>query len=365
MAEDKNQHNQPIDWKLREKDWVEEIKNSEAIQHYFKGFLPSSVEDFIKHYVHEKYMWHNYSDLYKDSIDNENLQWVESARHHLQFILQKKLFDAQCLWRAEKVKFEGVELCADFQVWENDIFNCPFIDPITERDIDLYAAYLQQNNVDLTDDGSWQDHEEIKEAYNSNNGNRNFPEWYDFHNGRTGNGVLMTLPDVRGEKEEFYCDLHHAQQREANKEEDENWEKNRDKRPWIRYYEKDTMNWFVTTFENKDIQTLYKDYTFANRHRDEEIDWMQIIKELLHADEHVPIEAHYDCLEALEIAYEKYRCKKIAGALWAAFEEYVMNRQLGIAFEPNGTSYKWLKKIYLENVLHGRKLNGEPEDLNF
>ena len=365
MSLHENSKEQPINWELRKDDWKRQLEKSEAIQNYFKNYLPSSVESFIKNYVHEKYMWHNFSDLYKDSIDDEGLQWVEAASVHLGYILQKKLFDAQCLWRAEKVIFEGVELCADFKVWESNVLNCPFIDPISREDIELYAAYLQQNNVDLCEPESWQEYEEIIEAYKTDNESSNFPEWYEFHNGRTGNGILMSLPDIRGEKENFYIELTREQLREANKEENELWEKNRDKRPFINFYDEHTMKWFVTTFENKEVQTLYKDYTFANRHRDEEIDWMQIIKELLHADEYIPIESHVDCLEGLKIAYERYRCKKIAEALPAAFEEYEMNKQLGIAFETTGRGYDWLKKMQLEGILQGRKLNGEPGDLNF
>ncbi len=238
-----NKDDHPIDKATQEKQWLEELKNSEAVQKYLAGFNPDSVDSFLKDYLFRKSIWHSGATYLTGNIENEQIQWVNTAFEHLEIIQQKKLFDAQCLWRAEKIKFAGVEICEDFKVWENDVLNCPFIEPVNEEDIDLYALYLRQNNADAEVEpyGEWQEYDEIKEAYNTSNANRNFPEWYDFHNGRTGNGTLMLLPDIRGEKEEFYCDLHFDHQHEQNKDRDREWEEKREKRPWLHGYEDDTL----------------------------------------------------------------------------------------------------------------------------
>ena len=357
-----------IDADAQKKLWLEELQNSESVKNYLNRFNESSTKDFLKDYVHKKSIWNTYADLYADSIEKEQLQWINTAFKHLELILQKKLFDAQCLWRAEKISFENIEICEDFKVWEYDVFNCPFIEPVNEQDIDLYARYLLQNNAEaLTDEyGDWQNYEEIKEAYNTNNENRNFPEWYDFHNGHTGRGTLMLLPDIRGEKEKFYYDLHFEQQRELNKKDHEEWEKNRDKRPCLHGYDEDTIKYFVSTFENKEEQNLYNDYAFANRHRDEKDTLMDITDALLKADEFVPIESHYDWFEALQLALNRHTCKKIAEALPMALEQYQMNIQMGIAFPAEGKNeHNPLREIWLQNILNGRRLNGDPEDLNF
>ena len=358
----------PVDMEVQKEQWLTELQNSEAVQNYLSEFRTTSADGFLKDYVFQKSLWHSHADYYTGYIENEQLQWINTAFEHLEMILQKKLFDAQCLWRAEKVTYAGVDICEDFKVWERDIFNCPFIEPVNEQDIELYGSYLRQNNVDeeVNHWGEWQDYDEIKEAYNSDNANRDFPEWYDFHNGRTGSTVLMLLPDIRGEKEKFYYDIHFAHQRELNKKDSEEVESNWDERPWIKSYDPGTIKYFVSTFENKAELALYNEYAFANRHRDEEETLHAVTRELLKADEPVPIEAHYDWFEALQLALSTYRRKKIAEALPMALEQYQINIQMGIAFpRDKENSYVQFRVIWLKNLLNGRRLNGEPEDLNF
>ena len=52
----------------------------------------------------------------KDADKNEctRLKWIDSTFRHFEIILQKKLCDAQCLWRAEMTEYDGVKLWADF-----------------------------------------------------------------------------------------------------------------------------------------------------------------------------------------------------------------------------------------------------------
>ncbi len=352
----------------QEKIWLEELKNSEAVQKYLEGFNSISSTHFMENYVRQKYYWHLNPELNARNNEAEQLKWIESAFGHLEMILQKKLFDAQCLWRAEKVKFKEISICEDFIVWENDVFNCPFIEPVNEDDIAMYSQYLQQNNADpdFCSYGEWQDYPEIKEAYETNNGNRDFPEWYDFHNGRTGAGALMTLPDIRGEKEKFYYEIHFANKQELEKEQIAEAERKYDSRPWLEYPDEDFIKWFVTTYENKQVQKVYEEYAWANRNADKKEDVMFEFNDLINADEPVPIEAHYDWYEGLKKTQNSYRCKKIAEALPMALEQYQMNIQMGIAFPAEKKSFhNQVREIWLGNILSGRKLNGEPEDLNF
>ncbi|HRI21625.1 MAG TPA: hypothetical protein PLA68_11760, partial [Panacibacter sp.] len=315
----KSYHDQQIENANKAKEqlakWKAEIESSESMQNYFKGFQPASVQSFINNYISKKSLWVNYGEHYKRKNEAEELQWETAAFKHLEYIQQKKLFDTQCLWRAEKITLPGVEICFDFRIWEQDILNCPFIEPVSEKDIDLYAQYLLQSNVDIDElqwFESWQDYTEIKEAYNTDNANRNFPEWYDFHNGRTGAGVLMLLPDTRGEKEKFYRHLYAESIKEERETKLAEYNATRDKRPYIREYEEGFMQWFVTTFESKDVQELYKSFTWGHRNDSMKERIEDNIRLLLTAEEHVPVESHYNWIEALEIAVEKFRCKKIA-----------------------------------------------------
>lgn len=364
---------QQIDYSNREtyiNEWRQEINNSEAIQNYLSGFETNSAESFIASYLDKKFNWYYHADRNEKNNEWEKIKWVDTAFDHLEIILQKKLFDVQCLWRAEKLTIPEISICYDFIVWENNVLNCPFVEPVNEQDIGLYMQYLQQNNVDLDTQWHfqepWQDYEEIKEAYNTNNGNRNFPEWYEFNNGRTGTGVLMQLPDIRGDKEKFYRDLYNANRNELNKVQQEEWEKKRDKRPWLKGYDEDVLKYFVTTFENRTVNNYYNEYSDANRHVYKKEDIERLTDQMINTDEFIPIEAHYNWVEALEKALERYKCKKIAENLPLALEQYQMNIQMGIAFPDKDRSHHHeIWKLYEQTIIEGRKLNGEPEDLNF
>ena len=160
--------NEALDEKELKKQWRKEIEENEAMQNYFKSFNSSSVKSFIDNYINNKMGWMRFGDFYKEKAEREASQWIELAHEHLQAILQKKLFDIQCLWRAEQVQLEGVEICFDFTIWEKEIWNCPFIEPITAKDIVMYSDYLQTAELQLHDCydlNEWQNYEEIKESY--------------------------------------------------------------------------------------------------------------------------------------------------------------------------------------------------------
>ena len=183
-----------------------ELKNNAWLKDYLLQTYPNARERFLDEYAGEKIRWLEYGEQQKEKLEDEDLQFYHTAFNKLEEIQQKKLFDVQCQWRAEKLVIPEIKISFDFGYWEKNILNCPFIEPITENEIDLYNQYMLSNNYENHIDWflSWQNYEQIKLAYVSENENANFPEWYDFHNGRTGSSVFMLLPDIRGEKEEFY-----------------------------------------------------------------------------------------------------------------------------------------------------------------
>lgn len=352
---------EPIDIEAQKKQWQEELQNSEAVQHYFNGFHEAASQAFINYYLEKKAVWHKNQEISAELNEETDLRWITGSFVHFEVILQKKLFDVQCLWRAEKIILKEVEITGDFDIWENNVFNCPFIEPVNEADITMYSQYLLQNIDEAKVDEyfEWQLYGEIKEAYNTNDADVNFPEWYDFHNGRTGNGALMLLPDIRGDKEQFYIDLHFDIHRVAAA-----LAETRDDRPWMDFTDDDLIKWFVHTFEDKKVQRAYNNHARLFKDEDKREELESIIDQLLLADEFVPIEAHYDWYEALENALNRYRCKKIVEAMPIALEQYQMNIQMGICFSEK-RKRDFPRDAWMEQILNGRKLNGEPEDLNF
>ncbi|MGK4568252.1 hypothetical protein [Flavobacterium sp. 3HN19-14] len=91
---------------LKEKElkikWIQELENNESIQNYLKQFHDASTNNFIKDYATQKYFWFKYGDSFKERAENKRTKWINYAHSHLEVILQKKLFDLQCLWRANR-----------------------------------------------------------------------------------------------------------------------------------------------------------------------------------------------------------------------------------------------------------------------
>ncbi len=348
--------------------WRKELEQNEAVQNYFKNYNNSSIDSFVNSYLSYKYLWYKYGNMYKQMTEDNQSQWIELAHEHLEIILQKKLFDLQCLWRAEQIKLEGVSICFDFDVWEHDIFNCPFIEPITKSDVKLYQEYLSKGDVEIDRFSigvEWQNYDDIKEAYHADNSEIELPSWYEFHNLRTGNTKLLLLPDIRGEKEQFYQDLYFKNKEKhelqgAQPASNPNW----DSRPSLSFYDNQVVSFFVKTFENKEIQNKHIHYTEANSNENDEY-YEEIFREMLDAKEPIPIKANYDFKEALALAYNEYRCTKIIAHLPLALEQYQFNIKMGFSVGDQEEFYDDLRKKYVERFLDGRELNGEERTLDF
>ncbi|MGB4775527.1 MAG: hypothetical protein WBP45_10165, partial [Daejeonella sp.] len=349
----------------------EELRTEERFVNYFKDFHPKSVDSFIDNYAYKRFLWMRYGPMYKKLNDEEDTKWINTAYEHLGFIQQKKLFDAQCLWRAEKVKFEGVQICYDFHYWEETVLYCPFIEPLNEGDINLYMEYLNQNNADISSHfrDSWQDYDGIKDAYNNEEAYRDFPEWYDFYNTRKGTGAYLILPDIRGKKEEFYRELYFEEKNKAYREEVKKQEEVTEKRPWLKdTYDKEHLTFFVNTFEDKQTQIYFKAYE-RNCYDSEEEEFEEIVRFLLAAGEPIPISAQYDFRDALRQARDQYTAKKIAEFLPYALEQHRLNLSIGVSLDETELKSREVRKErrnkLIEIILAGRKLNGEPEDFNY
>ena len=331
---------------------------------------PDSKESFAGNYAEDKVRWIEWGPKHIVWQESDDLQWVDDAFNRLKEIQQKKLFDLQCLWRAEKVEVPEVEASVDFEAWEWNILNCPIIDPIDDDDVEIYRQYLASNNFEFEQWflDNWQEYDEIKEAYQNENANRNFPDWYDFHNGRTGKGVYMTLPNVRGEKEEHYANL---SIQEEQKESEVRMQQaannpNIDRRPGISYHKKGFVTWFVSTFEDKETQEMFRDYGG-------EIQWdsqSEVIENnvdlLRKAGKPISIDGWHDWREALQRCADKYSIMKISEALPAAYEQYKMQLEMGLPFIEEDPGY-WddIVKLEKERILNGREMTGEDRNFDF
>lgn len=368
MSEDKK-----IDYEALCNQWEKELMENPVVQEYCKPYRKEFLEHFCKAYAKKKSYGLKYGEMYQRHNEMKENEWIDAGYEHLSIIQQKKLFDAQCLWRANQLDLKEIEIGFDFRVWEEDVLNCPFIEPITEQEVDWYCQYLSQNNVELKRGWleDWQDYEGIKEAYETDNGNRNLPDWYEFHNGKTGNGTLLILPDVRGEREEFYRELYREDYRKENATSAYVRDPELNK-PFMNFLDSNLQIEVAKQIEDKHTLRLMQEYvrgtehhyTYENERADEDF---RYLSEIL---EPVPIESHYDYRQALSKAVESYKCRKIAEHLHYAFQKYEGIRKIGFALgtekeKEQFKSYTQMGKNWKESVLKGRELNGEPRDFKF
>lgn len=346
---------------------AEDLKNNAPLQEYLTRFRSSCLEDFFKTYINEKYSWYKYSETNIRNRNSHDLHYINTANYHLQVIQQKKLFDLQCLWRAEKVTIPGIEICHDFMCVSDNILNCNFIEPVSEEDVEMYQQYLlspathHEAALDIYNMEFMQHEDLLLAARNDEEAICDFPEWYEYHNVLTGNGTYLNLPDIRGRKEEHYRAIHFKKE---NEESNKTPQQPYDSRPFINVYEREIMDHIVEQFEDLYTKNYYRAYRWSYDNRNDQETMENIMDILYSAEEHVPVEGHYDWKEALRRAAYKYEAKKVAETLPEAFAQYQLNRSMNIAF-PHKDSYNdELREIWASSILSGRRLSGEPEDFN-
>lgn len=367
----KDRYNKSVTELQEEKElktkWHKEILENPSLQEYFKKFHPVSIDTFISFYLTEKYLAYKYADSYERLVEEKRSRWIDAAHVHLKIIQHKKLFDLQCLWRAEQITLEEVQITYDFLIWQDDILNCPFIAPISKADIEMYQDYLLTADIDYklsSDLYDLQNYDEFKEDYTSDGDEGSaLPDWYEYHNLRTGNTALMILPDIRGDKEAFYKNLYREERQKSMPPSAPYVPENR---PFLSTDDLQNMTFFVNTFENEETRKKYANYSEINKkNKSGDSRFNELLLKMELEDEHIPIEAHYDFKQALYTAYNKFNLKNIAAHLPLAHEQYLFNRKMGFTIASEDDFYKGLRDGVREMILNGREINGEPRDFNF
>lgn len=343
---------------------TEELKSNPTCQKFLQDYEESTHESFLRDYAATK------ADIMLDYAEMEiksefgDRTFKAYAEERIWDIQQKKMFDLQCQWRAEKVKLPGVESTKDFIYWENDIKICPWIPPITTADIELYADFLNSNNEDLTSfhvHESWQDYEEFKQYEQNSDDGCALPEWYEFHNIRTGNMALMQLPDIRGEKEEYYRRVW------FDKTYGSDYDERQSKRKPLLFFSDDADRMkLIHKLESKRFIKQLGRYFELQNNEDTEDYLEECFRFLLNVGQGFPMLAHNDWREAIIETKNRYVNQQIAANLPLVFEEYQMRMELNIAHQLTNSKdhYDFVQSLK-EPVLNGRKLNDEPADFNF
>jgi hypothetical protein len=378
------------------KQTLERFAQDKEVQEYLQEFQPSSVQSVLESYAWQKAKWLVDKPGSEWCLEYTALKTPLEAQDCLGNIQQKKLFDKQCLWRAEMFTHPAIETTADFNYWERNILNCPFIDPITEDDIELYIEFLKEYlGENLTFLGSWQDYntynsahatvskmmqqppeekeEEDNEAYDEEDKDENnlMPPWYTFVNQRRGDGHYLLQPDKRQEKEWFYSRKANAEQTELAKE---RFKLNPpDTRPYLQLFKREDIEMFINDYEENadEILSAYDIHQkLYNSPEEEKMYWVnEAWEELKDCTEPFEIAAGVtDWKEALIKTARQWTNTKLVRMLPFYYDEYLFRRGSGIANtcdEEQVATYRRMADDYKKTILRGRELSGEPADLNF
>jgi hypothetical protein len=344
-----------------------ELAENEGIQEYLSQYSEFNRSHFLQSYSHQKYMWTKFADTFEREAENDALDYLPSAEGGLWEIQQKKLFDLQCRWRAGEMELEGVQTTQDFRHWEYDIRICPFLDPITEAEVELYVSYLNSPYAcQYYWAAAYQTYYSIKDDY-LNDAQGFTPLWYAYHYTFTQSSRLLQLPDLKGDAEFRYTDAVYkhsiAEQKKAGTYKEPTPIEDR---PDIDAHNKEDMERFIKKFESKVDYNRYLHY-MNSKDKDifnEEVELALSILE--DSTEPIPIAANSDWRKAIQEAATLYRNRKIARAIPQAYANYLFKVQTGISYEsvhPREDN-QWMD-VYEQNILKGRKLLGEPENFEY
>jgi hypothetical protein len=343
----------------------EELKNSSRYKEYFNKFNPISVEAFIENYAVKKSRYVTYGKMLNNLYENANLRRQIEAEEHLREIQRKKLFDIECQWRAEVITIPEIQISTDFEYWNKNIESCSFVGNVTDDEFELYINYLASDDFyDFKLEYKFLSYSEIKDTYKEYG---SIPPWFEYYDLRRGTGSLLLLPDIRGQKEEYYFTIWQNNISKTKGTEKKRKTK-RDLRPYLKCYDLSTIEEFIKEYEDTDVLEYFRLYENELSKSFDDID--QAVKILKEADEIIPIESNYDWKSAVLQSARKYEQRKLSESLKVVYDKYKYRLKIGIAQESliQSKELKWIKNWNEEikkKIIQARILNNEPADLNF
>lgn len=360
-----------------EQEFLSELINSSKAKDYLKDYSDASIDSFLKSYASKKthlvQCYEFYQQMYQEK-ETADLGYQKKAEDMLMAILQKKLFNMQILWRAGKLKIDGITICYDFQFWEDHIASCPFISPITEAEVEIIKDFLLLGNeadqFERYSGVSWQEYDShmTRDEYGRLT---NMPEWFEFYDLRMGTGTLLALPNHKGVKEELYLNL----TREENKKNNPHTkEVQADPKPLIIGYGKDLIEFSRYYESDTYLVELFKYYSFYQEMENRDPnrgDILEALEILFTADREINFSPDMNWDKAIMEAARRYSNRRIVEALDFVFEQYNMMKDVGISKYANKDKIKkeyekdLIASIYRESILKGRVLNGDPPDFNY
>ncbi len=341
---------------------TEVLDDANALR-WLSKFDAETVKPFLTSYYFFRTCWINFGEVHLQSKEKYVTAHLEEAETALEMILQKKLFDLQCQWRAEVLQLPGVTHSMQFIKLGFDVQHVEFVPPITAEEFEILKGWLQNPDagIDAPSDEGWQDYNKFaidRQAQKASD----FPAFFKYVDAQLGRTSLWdTLENIRGGKEFHYFDERMQQDLAAAAAESAT------RLPSL--FERDTyLSEFANVFEDR----ITNDRRIAMEQSAEvsERSLMDALNLLKETKTPIPIEANDDWRQAVIATASKLQRERLLNALDVAWENYQFRQQNHIALserEPSPIDRLRLKQheTYGTYILEGREILGEPKDFNF
>lgn len=380
----------------------DELRTKQVYLDYYEKFDPNTIEEFIDKYAPIKLQMIENQSSYKRGTDYFKGRFIELADKYIDMILQKKLFNLQCEWRAGLIQLPLVRICRDFEYWSRHIRACPFIPIITPEEIELCISFLHQEYDFYADaiiiGNKWQDYDQFKYAesqqgdYDEDNDEEDQPSfatsglpplylYFDTYQNTSG---LINLPNIRGDKEELYLIIYRDM--ESYKKEQLATQTpvevappvttvSKPYRPRL-FWGNEEIKTFVETVEPPEVVEAHS-YYYDNYHFYKDYDFEDCLMYLEDFKEPFPIEAHSDWREAVRLVLLRQTQLRAAEMLPYVYETYLMEFEKPYNFkkimadkiarhkyDPDDVFYQ-VSESFKKSIFIGRKALHGDDDVDY
>lgn len=333
------------DW--TKEDFENDLRTNPRYQDFYKNYAPESIENFILYYASSKYSLYQNKMIYYENADYERSKFLLEAERFLTVILHKKLFNLQCLWRAEMIDLPMIEYTRDFEYFIDNIWDCPYIEPITEEELDLAIRFLlEEQDFTYPDFTEWQDYNcfkvwDTQDDEDDEERDTTFeklkyydypvpiPDFYTYYDNYFKTSHLFNLPDKRWAKEKYYFDAIRDENARLHAIEQA---KQKDEPPPPPAYTPSLYGYgsdkedFIASCEDETTKELF---AMSNNHvsLNDFSEWSESLKfllELRNKGETFALVPHTDWHDAIIATAAQIRRKKTAEMLPYAYQTYML-----------------------------------------
>jgi hypothetical protein len=363
----KRKHRPEIDYTGWTKEQhIEHLKKERAYFKHYEKIDSTDIDEFIEEYATLKTELYEKKEELATKYERHETQFLTKADYYIDTILQKKLLNLQCLWRANKIQLPLICVIDDFDYWQENIRACPFIAPITEQEIEICVRFLLEE-IDWDDneynDTFWQNLDGFKfrmdyERYSEDErkihemtgcNEDEIPRLYTFFDKHLKTAYLLDLEDLRGPIESAYYNQAEEMASEGYEEtliKEGKWDEMMDfdengvSKTMEYYFWMHSLRWakFVERAEDQQTRELFRQWEYFRRKEKKSIYYERITVHSLKNDptvyfdflqefEEVPaIEAQSgdNWRIALERTARKFKQIRVAEVLPYAYETYLL-----------------------------------------